>query len=363
VLDFTSALYLGLRHGHAELEPWPALTAGAPAALVPPPGEQEVARSLSTLVGCDRAVLAPSTLHLFSDVFDVWPASRLHLCIDSGVYPIASWGTARARLAGAVAERFAHFDPNSLRRAARRARRAGRTPVVVTDGLCLASGRVAPLPEYVDAVEAHGGYVVVDDTQALGVLGSSPSARAPYGLGGGGTKQVHGVCSDRVVLASSLAKGFGAPLAALAGPAEFVRRFVAASKTRVNCGPPSAAAIAAACRALAVNRATGDRLRQRLTSLVRQFRLGLARAGLRLSGGILPVQSLVWPYSSAALRFHDALLRHGVAAVAHRRNGSARVSFLIRADHTACEIDEAVLRTTWAIRVVRARDRKEECCA
>ena len=32
MLDFTSALYLGLRHGSGSLRPWSALTTGVPAA-------------------------------------------------------------------------------------------------------------------------------------------------------------------------------------------------------------------------------------------------------------------------------------------------------------------------------------------
>jgi len=72
--DFTSALYLGLRHGAGSLRPWARLTTGRPAALADPPGAREVAGALAALAGCGAGSLAPSTLHLFWDLFGVLAA-------------------------------------------------------------------------------------------------------------------------------------------------------------------------------------------------------------------------------------------------------------------------------------------------
>ena len=70
-LDFTSALYLGLEHGAARSVRWDRLTLGKPAALEAPPGAREVEGKLAALTGCGRALLAPSTLHLFWDLFGI----------------------------------------------------------------------------------------------------------------------------------------------------------------------------------------------------------------------------------------------------------------------------------------------------
>ena len=75
MLDFTSALYLGLRHPSRSLRAWPALTAGQPAALESPARRFGVARQLAALQGCERATLLPSTLHLFWDLFGLSHAS------------------------------------------------------------------------------------------------------------------------------------------------------------------------------------------------------------------------------------------------------------------------------------------------
>jgi 8-amino-7-oxononanoate synthase len=45
-------------------------------------------------------------------------------------------------------------------------------PVVVADGLCAACGCAAPVAAYLDCVRRAGGLLVLDDTQALGLLGA-----------------------------------------------------------------------------------------------------------------------------------------------------------------------------------------------
>jgi len=71
VTDFTSALYLGIEHGSRHLAAWDRLTLGKPAALEPPPGAAGVEQDLAALVGCERALLGASTLHLFHDLVPI----------------------------------------------------------------------------------------------------------------------------------------------------------------------------------------------------------------------------------------------------------------------------------------------------
>lgn len=341
VLDFSSALYLGLRHGSDSLRPWESLTTGAPAALEPPPGAEGVARTLAALQGCERATLAPSTLHLFWDLFGLLAAGGMEVHVDAGVYPIARWGIERARARGAPVRAFRHHDPDSLRRGLRRAGK--RRPVVVSDGLCPGCGGPAPLEGYLEAVRRHGGLLVVDDTQALGILGAGPGRGAPYGSGGGGSLRWHGAEGPEVLVVASLAKGLGVPAAVLAGSAAAVAAFEARSETRVHCSPPSAAALRAAERALEVNRRAGDALRLRLARGVRRFRERLRGAALRASGGLFPVQTLGSVPGLDAAELHERLLRAGVRTVLHRGRpgGEARIGFLLTAAHSPADIDHA----------------------
>src|SRR5262245_64902371 len=101
VLDFTSALYLGLLHPSRVLRPWTQLTTGVPAALAPPPGAVAVTARLAALQGCERATLGTSTLHLFWDLFGLFPAREIAIYLDAGTYAIAGWGVERAAARGA----------------------------------------------------------------------------------------------------------------------------------------------------------------------------------------------------------------------------------------------------------------------
>jgi 8-amino-7-oxononanoate synthase len=335
VPDFTSSLYLGLRHESAALRPWPALTAGAPAALTPVPGARRAAGRLAALLGTPRALLAPSTLHVFTDLFCALARPPSALYVDAEAYPIARWGVARAAAAGVPVRVFPHRDVRAL---ARLVERGGRRPVVVADGLCPACGRVAPLAALLDTVGARGGLVVLDDTQALGVLGASPGPVHPYGAGGAGAAAWHGVRGDdALVLAASLAKGLGAPVAVLAAAEAVLDRFEAASGMLVHCSPPSVAVICAAEHALDVNEREGDDLRARLAGLVRRFRAGARARGFSVAGGLFPVQTL--ELGGGAADLHARLLERGVRTVLH---GGPRLSFLITARHTRADVDQAL---------------------
>src|SRR2546429_4651818 len=84
MLDFTSVLYLGIRHAHHTLRPWPQLTTGRPSTLEPAPEAIGVAQDLARLLRCERAVLAPSTLHLYWDLFDVLANEHIAIYADAG---------------------------------------------------------------------------------------------------------------------------------------------------------------------------------------------------------------------------------------------------------------------------------------
>ena len=140
----------------------------------------------------------------------------------------------------------------------------GRRLVVLADGFCPGCGRVAPIDSYLAIVAPAGGLVVVDDTQALGVLGT-PAPGHPYGRGGGGTARWLRLSNPRLIVVASLAKGFGVPVATLACSDAAVRRYMATSETRVHCSPPSNAHLHSAIAALAHQRHAGRCAAQRVS--------------------------------------------------------------------------------------------------
>ncbi len=344
MLDFTSALYLGMRHASRSLDTWSSLTTGRPAALASPPGSREVVQRLAALQGCEQALLAPSTLHLFWDLFGVLSGGKVAIYLDSGVYPIARWGAERAAGRGVPVQEFPHHDAQALLKLLKRDAVGGRKPIIVADGFCPGCGKLAPVADYLEGARAFGGCLTLDDTQSLGILGHSPARDAPYGKGGGGTRQWSRVSGPDMMLISSLAKGFGVPVAVLSGSERMIRYFESKSETRMHTSPPSTAVINAARRALDLNDDQGDYLRTRLASLVSRFRRQIREAGLTSTGGLFPVQTLAYMKAIDLPTLHERLLRDGVRTVLHqaRKSEGARMSFIITARHRPDEIDRAV---------------------
>ena len=337
--DFTSVLYLGMSHAHHDLRPWRELTTGRPAALGSSYRGVRLAESLAHFMGHETAALGTSTLHLFFDVFEGLVRDGIVIHVDAGTYPIARWGLERVAARGARMASFAKHDVGAL--LANLSHVIGRvSPIVVTDGLCPLSGRPAPLDDYAKLCRAFGGVLVVDDTQGLGLFGNRPSPTAPYGRDGAGTPAWCAAHSPDLLVISSLAKAFGAPLAVVAGSGARIERFKATSLTRIHCSPPSIAAISAAEHALALNAAEGSARRGRLLALIGLFRRGLDRLGLAAHGGLFPFQTLKHPTGDGAVNLHARLLRAGVRAVLHRAGGGERalVTFVLNCLHTPPDI-------------------------
>ena len=343
-LDFTSSLYLGMRHPSAALRPWARLTTGGPAALGVPPVAAWVETSLAQLQGLERATLARSSLHAFVDLFDALAGAGVGILSDAGAYPVARWGIDRALAKGTPATTFPHHDPDRLRETLRRAPWRHVRPVLVADGYCAGCGRPAPLAAYLDVIAPRGGLLAVDDTQALGVLGARPEEERPYGRGGGGSLRWAGVGGPGVLVCSSLAKGFGVPMAVIAGGADDIVRLETDGPSRSHCSPPSLADLHAAEHALRLNALHGDDLRRRLASLVHRFRAGLQHAGVRPAGGAFPVQVLPLMDDGGTRRLYRRLVERGIRAVLQRplcRRGT-QVTLLLRADHRDRDVDVAV---------------------
>ena len=338
--DFRSALYLGLRHAARTLRPWAQLTSGVPWALQTSPEARAIAARLAAIAGCEAGLLAPSTLHLFFDLPAI--AGQDAVLLERGTYPIGGWGAARV---GAVRV-FDQHDVGSLH-AALLATAPERRPLIVLDGLAPGDRGVGPLGAYSRLASRYGARLVIDDTQAFGILGSRPDPAHPYGHGGGGSLRLHDIAGPHIILIASLAKGLGVPLALLAGARSELDRYAAQSATQMHSSGPSTAALRAAERALAVNHREGAARRARLARLVQLFRSQLQKAGIPVAGGIFPVQTLPAMDARRTLALHTQLARRDVHVIAQRlAHGQGRLCFVLNARHTPHDVISAAAAVT-----------------
>ena len=341
--SFDNSLYLGLRHPSEGLPGWDEFTTGVPAALREPPCTARLKRDIAHLQRCESATLGPSTLHVFCDLSVLLAKRGALFCIDSGTYPIALWTLRYAACSGAAFVPFRHHDAGDLRACIRNRASGRKDLIVVTDAFCPDCGCAAPLPDYRAIATENDGLLLIDDSQALGVLGERRSGENPYGTGGGGTLPWFGLPTASTIIVASLAKGFGVPLTALAGPRAFVEKYEAESFTRVHSSPPAIPTLRAMGSAISLNREVGDARRSKLAWNVLQFRRRAIEAGFAVGAGLFPVQTVYARGRPPASRLHARLRQYGIQAVLSRGlKGHPRVRFVITATHTIEDIENAV---------------------
>lgn len=350
MIDFASALYLGLAHPAACPGRYASLTTGVPAALAAAPLAGELGARAAALQGCEAGVAAPSTLHLAIDVFD--RLGRTHtLVADECLYPVMRWGIERARGLGARLAWFAHGNVADLVRTLHTVvpQRPERPPAVITDAT-LRTGSTVALPACLAAAAQHGGLVVVDHSQVLGLLGERPDVRQPgeqWGWGGGGILVHAGIGPTRpVLLIASWAKAFGAPLATLCGPAGLVGGIVREGPTQSHCSAASQAALLAGLDALEANRRDGTALRLTLLRFVQRLRDGLAWLArtvlpdLTATLALHPMQQIRLGAPARTLALHMGLRARGFrTALLRQAAGRYALVMIVRADHRPSDID------------------------
>ena len=343
MIDFTSTHALGWNHPSHELASWDQLGSGLPAGRGESATSVALAHRIARWIGQPRAVLAPSTLHLFWDLFALLaraPSHRspsLNLHLDTACYPVARWGMERIERDVPVF-RFQHLDPEGLAQSLRKAKRLGlqSTPIVVCDGVCASCGRSAPILDYLRLLEAHPlGRLVIDDTQGVGLLGpTGEGSLQPLPLK---------LASEKVIYVASLAKALGVPLAFLAASHRFVETFRRQAETRQHCSPPTTAALHAALNALDLNRRQGRERRKQLHLNVHRFRKGLRERGLQTSGQSWPFQTLTLPSPQQAEAVQERLRAAKIRCLRLEDiNGRGRLGFLLTAMHTKAALNHTI---------------------
>ena len=254
---------------------------------------RDLERALATWLGTEDAVVLSSGWvagqALAAGLADYCDFTLL----DAGAHPALADA---AKLAGLPVRTFAHFDAAEARRACDTGR-----PLVLTDGVDVAAGRVAPLRALAALVAQRGGCMIVDDAHGIGVLGER----------GRGTVDALGAAGPCVHTAGSLSKALGAHggfVADTRAVCDRIRERYAgyAGGTPI---PPSTAAGAVAAVLIA---AAGDDLRSNLRANARLLRRRFAEMGLPV-----PRPDLPWFSVSG---------RRGLAAASKRL---ARAGFLV----------------------------------
>jgi len=363
VLNFASTNYLGLSRDMRVVSAMvrAAITWGVslatPRVLAVDDLTTRLETAIARLVGQERALVFPSTTQVALDVLPLLAGCGGVIFADEWAYPLSLEGAYAATRGGAQVCHFPHDDYRALA-IMLRDHAAFRDKIVVCDGVYPAHGRLAALREIERAARMYDAVVYVDDAPGIGLLGAHPTARMPYGYGGGGTLHHLGVPPGRVVHVGSLSQAFGVPVAFVAGPARFIAYLRDTSATYTHSSPPALPVLAAALAALHVHAVRGALLRERLAGHVRHFRAGLAHTGrLPDSHSLFPIQMLYFDTEQAAETAGRELLRRDIWAVLQyqppERPAGAALRLVLTAAHDEADIQEAIAAIVDVLRTCR----------
>ena len=214
------------------------------------------------------------------------------------------------RLSKAPRQVYPHADVDALREVLRNARENGREGggeyrliLVVTDGVFSMDGDIAPLPGIVEAAEAYGAAVMIDDAHASGVLGRN----------GRGTVDHFGLHGRVAIQVGTLSKAVGALGGYVAGSTAL--REILTQRARPflfsTSHPP---AVVAACREAIRVMCDEPELQDRLWANTRRFKAELTRLGFDTGHSETPITPVMMGDPDTAGRFGDRLIEEGVFA-------------------------------------------------
>ena len=261
-----------------------------------------------------------------------------HIFIDSQAH-YSLWDAAQA--ANKPITAFPHLNPERLAEILKNELQPKERPLVLSDGVFPVSGEIAPLPDYLMALEPYNGILYLDDAHAVGVMGEN----------GRGTADYFKIENDRCRTTGTLSKALGGWGGVLWGKTDWIENIDRNSRVMAGASPPPLLMAAASACALEIAR-TNPELRLQLRQNNLQVREGFRRLGWKIKDSPVPIICLPARDGVDLLRIRDGLFEQGIAVEFVRSytssppGGALRIA--IFATHSTEQI-ERLLKITVAL--------------
>lgn len=293
---------------------------------------KKLEQRIASFLKLDDAILFSSCFDANAGVFEALLGSEDAIISDALNHASIIDGV---RLCKAQRFRYANNDMAALEACLQEASGA-RLRMIVTDGVFSMDGIIANLAMICDLAEKYDATVLVDDSHAVGFMGSR----------GAGTPDHCGVEGRVTLLTGTLGKALGGASGGyVAGPKAVID--VLRQKARPYLfsnalAPPICAASLAALDLVE----DGEADRARLTRNAARFRNGMEAAGFDLIPGEHPIIPVMIGDAKLATEMADLLMQEGIYVTAFSYpvvpKGAARIRTQMSAAHSERQIDAAV---------------------
>jgi 8-amino-7-oxononanoate synthase len=233
-------------------------------------------------------------------------------------------------LSPAKLQRYAHNDMNALNK--RFANTTSNNCLILSDGVFSMDGDCALVNELAIIAKENNAWLMLDDAHGFGVLGKK----------GAGLLEQQNLSQQQVpILMATLGKALGTAGAFIAGSDDLIDYLIQTARTYIytTAMPP---AIAAATRASLKLVQQEFWRREKLDSLILQFKQGAEELGLALMPSNTPIQPILMGSSKQALTISDELKQQGLLVTAIRpptvEKGTARLRVTFSASHSKDDI-------------------------
>ena len=230
---------------------------------------------------------------------------------------------------------YEHSDLDDLK-AKLEASRNKRTRYVVSDGIFSMEGDVAKLAGILELAREHDAVVVLDDSHATGVLGTT----------GRGTAEHLGVLGEVDIITSTLGKALGGAAGGFtASSAALTDYLTQRARPQLFSNALPCAVAGSALGAVRYLRSHPERVTA-LHENARYFREQLLARGFKPLEGETPIIPVILGETAKAIQMSNLLLEEGVFVTGFGfpvvPKGEARVRCQVSAGHTRDDLDQAL---------------------
>lgn len=237
-----------------------------------------------------------------------------------------------ALLSRAKRIRYPHLNVENLQHRLNESNKANK--FIISDGVFSMDGDIAPLTELINLATENKAMLMIDDAHGIGVLGEK---------GLGIIEHFNQQVEDVPVLIGTLGKAFGTAGAFVAGSDDLVETLIQKSRSYIFTTAMPAAVAAATRTSLKILEKESWR-REKLQSLIHQFRQGAAELGFELIESNTAIQPVIIGSSEKTLRLSEKLLEKNILISAIRpptvAKNSARLRVTFSATHEPEHIEQ-----------------------
>lgn len=291
-------------------------------------------QQIATFLGMEDAILYSSCFDANGGLFETLLGPEDAIISDALNHASIIDGV---RLCKARRYRYANNDMAELKSRLTQARAEGaRHILIATDGVFSMDGVIADLKSICDLADEYGALVMVDDSHAVGFVGSH----------GRGTHEYCGVMGRVDIITGTLGKALGGASGGYTAARKEVVEWLRQRSRPYLFSNSLASSIVAASMQVLTLLAQGDALRARLWDNARLFREKMTAAGFTLAGADHAIIPVMLGDAKLAQRFADLLLQEGIYVTGFFYpvvpQGQARIRTQMSAAHTPAQIEQAV---------------------